>query len=52
MVNVAAEWTLLATTFNLRTLWRVLDPWLEASPGLLTATRGNYFTSPPSPLTP
>ena len=21
--NVAAEWTLLATTFNLRTLWRV-----------------------------
>ena len=23
MVNVSAEWTLLATAFNLRTLWRV-----------------------------
>ena len=23
LVNVAAEWTALATTFNLRTLWRV-----------------------------
>ena len=23
MVNVAAEWTLLATAFNLRTVWRV-----------------------------
>ena len=23
LVNVAAEWVVLATTFNLRTLWRV-----------------------------
>ena len=23
LINVAAEWTMLATTFNLRTLWRV-----------------------------
>ena len=23
LVNVAAEWTMLATAFNLRTLWRV-----------------------------
>ena len=29
LVNVAAEWTMLATAFNLRTLWRV---WRSPAP--------------------
>ena len=32
LVNVAAEWTVLATAFNLRTLWRI---WRSGAPGLL-----------------
>ena len=38
--NVAAEWTLLATTFNLRTLWRV---WQSRRPHYLSPQWGTVL---------
>lgn len=36
LANVLAEWTLLATAFNLRTLWRVWQGWSAPGRGVLT----------------
>ena len=49
LVNVAAEWTMLATAFNLRTLWRVWRSspfigsiqWPGASSRFLTCSEGS-----------
>ena len=45
LVNVRAEFTLLATAFNLRTLWRVWRYLLRPP-----ATEGTHPVSGPSPI--
>ena len=43
LANVAAEWTVLATAFNLRTLWRV---WRSAASATYLAVTMSLITAP------